>query len=51
LHFLLVSTRPLSAVETLSLGLDRMLVKAAEYCWLRCACILRPGVDGFLQRR
>ena len=29
MHFLMISTRTLSAVEALSLGLDRMLVKAA----------------------
>jgi hypothetical protein len=41
LHFLMISTRTRSAVEALSLGLDRMLVKAAAVL-LAVACTHLP---------
>ena len=41
MHFLMISTRTRSAVEALSLGLDRMLVKGAAVL-LAAACTHLP---------
>ena len=51
LHFLMISTRTRSAVEALSLGLDRMLVKGAAVL-LDAACTHLPtGRRRLLPRR